>query len=363
MPLRTLNTIRPQPVHWLWPYHLPLGKLVILDGDPGLGKSLLSLDLAARLSTGRPFPNEPEPAPIATSIIASPEDGDADTIRPRMDSLGAKLEHIHFLEAKTEKEFLRLPSRIRILQSALSRSHAKLVVLDPFTAFLDNSVIDGSDRAIRAALRPLSRLAAHHNCAVLLIRHLNKTGSAQPLYRGLGSIGLLGVCRAAWLVARDPDQVGRRILAMVKNNLAPPQPSLAFEILNDAGGLKISWLGTSSLSAFDILTASRAAPDTSLRRAQDFLSDILRNGALTTEEIWKAAAKGRHAQRTLYRARLSLKIRAEEVTLDGRRLTYWLLENQKLPDTIPEESRPPDLEPWLAPLRQRYPPKTPLDDP
>src|SRR5262249_26566324 len=125
---------------------------------------------------------------------------------------------------------LRLPGQTRLLDAALARTQARLVVLDPVVAFLDACAFSNSDQGVRRALLPLAGLAARHFCAILLIRHLNKLLGGLALYRGGGSIGFLAACRSGWLVGRDPQEPGRRVLAQVKNNLAPPQPSLAFAL-------------------------------------------------------------------------------------------------------------------------------------
>jgi AAA domain len=123
-----------------------------------------------------------------------------------------------------------LPADLDLLEQAIVRTDARLVVIDPVMAFLDQSVMVNSDQSVRRTLAPLARLARIHRCAVLLVRHLNKQGGFHALYRGGGSIGLLAACRSGWLIGRDPHVPERRILAQVKNNLAGPQPSLAYEL-------------------------------------------------------------------------------------------------------------------------------------
>src|SRR5207249_502452 len=185
-----------------------LGKLAMLDGDPGLGKSLVALDLCARLSTGRPLPDgTPSPGP-ANAIILNGEDSAADTIVPRLQALGADLGRVFVLEPEDDDphELLRLPSGTGQLERALGETDARLVVIDPVMAFLDPSVLIASDQSVRRALLPLTRLAGRHDCAVKMVRHLNKRGTRQSLYRGGGSIGFLGACRSGWLIARHPHE-------------------------------------------------------------------------------------------------------------------------------------------------------------
>src|SRR5262245_16147272 len=320
MHLRTISSLTPRPLTWLWPKRLALGKLAMLDGDPGLGKSLLALDLCARLSTGRPFPDDsPGPGP-AGSLLLSAEDGEHDTTRPRLQALGADLDRVFVLRPDDVLgRPLRLPAQLGLLDDALARTGALLMVLDPVIAFLDASACISNDQAIRQVLTPLALLAHRHACAVLLVRHLNKQAGARALYRGGGSIGLLGACRSGWLVARDPSDPDRRVLAQTKNNLAPPQPSLAFTVESSDGIPRLCWQGLSLLTADDLLSA-RPPPEPVGRprdRARAFLSAILEDGPQTVRAIWEAACEQGLSERTLYRARRQLQIRAETVEFDG----------------------------------------------
>jgi len=351
----------------LWPGRLPLGKLSILDGDPGLGKSLLALDLCARLSTGRPFPDgRPSPGP-APAIVINGEDGAADTIRPRLQALGADLDRVFVMDRLLggTRDSLRLPEHARFLGRALQQTGARLLVLDPVMAFLEAAVAIGSDPSVRRALLPLIGLAEEHSAGMLLVRHINKSGGAQAIYRGAGSIGISGACRSSWLVARDPREPARQVLAEVNANLAAPQLSLAYTIEAEETGLAtISWLGPSPWSADELLAgaARGAAAARALDRAREFLVTALAGGPRTSRELWDLAQDQHLGRRTLRRAKLNLRIRSVRVWADGKRLSYWLLKGQELPGSIPAEAVPADLEQWLGPLREEFPPSTPLDD-
>jgi hypothetical protein len=209
-------------------------------------------------------------------------------------------------------------------------------------------------------------LAEQYRCAMLLSRHLNKGGGAHAVYRGGGSIGIIAACRSGWLVARDPREPAQgRVLAEIKNNLAAPQPSLSYTIAKpETGSATITWLGVSAWTANQLLSAAARAPvrAPSRDRAREFLTRALEHGPRTSRELWTLAQEQRLAWRTLRRAKLELHIRSVRVWADGKRLSYWLLRGQQLPASIPPESVPPDLEEWLGPLREKYPPSTPLDD-
>jgi hypothetical protein len=338
----------------------------MLEGDPGLGKSFLTLDLCARLSTGRPWPDgSPGPGP-PNALVLNGEDGPADTTRSRLHALGADLGRVFVPDPEgiDAGAPLRFPSQLALLDRALEQTQARLVVLDPVMAFLDPTVQATSDHSVRRALLPLAHLAAKHGCTVLLVRHLNKSGGRRSVYRGVNSIAFLGTCRSGWLVAPDPHAPARRVLAQVKNNLAAPQTSLAFEVLAQAGGPPtLTWIGPSDWTADDLLAASPPTPSRPLPRDQagEFLRSLLADGPRTSREVWAAAQQHNLAERTLNRAKRDLAIRSVRVFLNDIPRTYWLLPGQALPPRAPPDAVP-DLEEWLGPLREQFPPFTPLDD-
>src|SRR5713101_4529889 len=168
MPMTFAQQVVAQPLSCLWQDRIPLGKLLILDGDPDLGKSLLALDLCARLSTGRPFPDgQPGPGPTNT-LVLSAEDKATDTIVPRLERLGADLQRVFVWQRQRDDEEWpwRLPVHAGRLDDALRRTDARLAVIDPIMAFLDDSVICASDQSVRRALGPLMDLADKHRCAL-----------------------------------------------------------------------------------------------------------------------------------------------------------------------------------------------------
>jgi hypothetical protein len=358
--LRPLSELESSDVSWLWPGRLALGKLALLDGDPGLGKSLLALDLCARLSTGRPMPDGSPGPGVSNSLVLNAEDSEQDTIRPRLLALGADLERIFVLRLGEDPgELLRLPTHTAMLEEALKQTRARLVVLDPIVAFLDRTVCCHSDQSVRGALGPLKAVAEKSPCVVALVRHLNKQEGGRSLYRGGGSIGFQGACRSTWLVGADPTQPGRRVLAQVKNNLGPPQPSLAFALEGEPGAApRLSWLGTSPLTS-DELLAGAAGPGKKQPHelACDFLAEFLGEGPRTSREIWEAARKRGLTVRTLFRARKEMEVQVQLVQDRTTRLNYWLLPGQNL--SVEDAN---SLEEFLAPLREKYPPSTPLDD-
>jgi hypothetical protein len=332
MPITLANQIVTQPISWLWPGRIPLGKLTILDGNPDLGKSLLSLDWCARLSTGRPFPDSKTICEPAGALVLSAEDDPGDTIVPRLKRLGANMSRVFVWQREREKEDWpwRFPRHLSRLDAALKRTGARLAVLDPFLAFVEEKVQYGNELSVRRVLGPLMNLAVKYQCAILLHRHLNKTVGGHALYRGMGSIALLAACRFAMLVERDPDDASRCVLAQVRHSLSGWQPSLAYQITAAEGALPtVTWLGRSRYSANELL-AEAGQQWRPRDRAADFLEEFLAAGPRTYAEIRKAAKKARLAFRTVERAKKVLRIRSQREYRQGEPVSYWLREDQEL---------------------------------
>jgi RecA-family ATPase len=365
-----VGDITPRVLTWLWLHRLAHGKLALLDGDPNLGKSLVTLDLCARLSTGRPFPDgTPARAdgPV-NSLVINGEDGDNDTIVPRLAALGADMRRVFVLHrtAGLGGLPLRLPHQLHALDRAIARTGARLVVIDPIMAFFDAGVQIASDASVRQALLPLAELAARHDCVMLLVRHLNKSNGHRATYRGGGSIGFLAMCRSAWLIAKHPRlPKSQRVLAEIKNNLCAAQPSLVYEVVAEAGRLPtLRWHDSCCWTADQLLAAAaRAVVPAKVELAIDFLKSFLKDGPRLVPDIWAAAGEEHLRKATLQRAKKLLKISSHKVYIDRRQCNYWLLPHQELPaGAVPVVAEDNSLEHWLAPLREQFPPATPLDD-
>jgi hypothetical protein len=258
---KLLSGVEPEEVSWLWPSWLALGKLALVDGDPGLGKSAMTLDLAARVSTGKVFPDGAE-CEAAGAVLLSAEDGLADTIRPRLDAAGADTSRILALATVPDENghdrLLSIPEDIPLIEKGIRRVGARLVVVDPLMAFLSGETNSHRDQDVRRALAPLAGLAERTGASVLVVRHLNKAAANNPLYRGGGSIGIIGAARMEFVVGKDPQDENRRVVASTKNNLAKPPKSLMFTLEEAEGGsVRANWLGQSEVSAKDLLATSQ----------------------------------------------------------------------------------------------------------
>jgi hypothetical protein len=364
---RPISQVRSRPVNWLWQHRLGLGKLAMLEGDPGLGKSLLALDLAARLTTGRPWPDGSPAASPSCAIVLNAEDSTEDTVRPRLEALGADLDRVIVYEPDDlpAPGPLRLSLAIDVLDRLLTRTPARLVIFDPILAFLDEHVYIQSEISVRRALFPLAQLACQHDLCALVLRHLNKKPGAPGLYRGAHSIAFLAACRSAWLAARDPKETSKCVLAQVKNNIAPRQPSLAYQVEAHAGGPPtFTWLGPASYTVEDLSgrLPRAAVADRPRDQAVDFLTSYLASGPRTSRQVWAAAQEQGLAEHTLRRAKGYREIKSARLWADGERLSYWLLPGQKPPTPDPPDADIAAVDTFFDDLSKRYPSASPLDD-
>jgi len=326
------SEIKPEPVRWLWTNRIPLSKVTVLDGDPGLGKSLLGLEIAARVSRGEPLPGD-EAGLSGGAVILSAEDGLADTIRPRLEAAGADLNRVVIVRYAPEKEGERtvsqVPRDIPRVEEAIARVGAKVVVIDVLLAYLGSDTDSYRDQDIRLALAPLASSATRSQAAVLVIRHLNKTGGGNPLYRGGGSIGVIGAARAAMLVAADPENSDVRLLAMTKSNLGRPAPTLAYRIEDRAGVPRVAWQGESQHTAASLLATVSGEDSGALADAKHFLLEELKAGPVAASEVYRAAEQAGIKTATLRRAKASLGVVTDKDGYGDRGRWFWSLKDAK----------------------------------
>jgi hypothetical protein len=311
-------------VRWLWQGRIPLGNITVLDGDPGLGKSVFTTDLAARVTVGRAFPDG---TPCGTEaggagvVMLNAEDSFSNTVGPRFDAAGGESQRAVWLSEvpdEAEPEHVRpvsLPEDVALLEGAIGRVAARLVIVDPLMAFLSGHTNAHKDQDIRHVLARLKSLAERTGAAVLLVRHLNKMPGGNPLYRGGGSIGIIGAARSGLIVAQDPDDPDgrRRVLASSKQNLAEPTPSLVFVVASSAsnGAARVEWHGGSSLDAKELMRAPLEEEEKSaLEEALEFLKDELSEGPMAAKQIKLNAKAEGVSERTLNRAKARLKVRS-----------------------------------------------------
>ena len=261
----TLSDIKSEKLDWLWEKRIPRGKLTILDGDPGLGKSLLTLDLAARVTTGRAMPGGTTGVRGSVALIA-PEDGVADTIKPRIEAAGgdpSRIQLFNFVKTtdsrtgETDLYPFTLSDHLNHLVIAIGQRPPILLIIDPLMAVLGTRISASHDQQLRKAFWFLATMAERANCAVLIVRHLNKGGSENPLYRGSGSIGIIARVRAGLLVVQHPSDENRRLLVSIKNNLSEKADNLVYQVVaNEHGIPTLQWLGANHDPVASLLRAS-----------------------------------------------------------------------------------------------------------
>lgn len=338
-----LAEVVPEHVEWLWEGRLALGKLGVLDGDPGLGKSTMALDIAARMSRGLPMPGCTEGREPTGVVLLSAEDGLADTIRPRLDAAGADLTRILALpDVPGEDRPPVIPEDLDLVRAAIAEVHAQLVVIDPLMAYLSGRTDAHRDQDVRRALHQLSRLADETGAAILIVRHLNKSTGSNALYRGGGSIGIIGAARTGMLAARDPEDPKRRVLAVTKCNLAAEPDSLGFHLEGAGNGAShVVWDGHNGHSADDLLSVPADPQERgALDEAKVFLIDLLRSGPERVKTVQERAKAAFINLYTLRRAKESLRV--VSVQYDGEAHSGWrweLPEGYALPprEPLPEE--------------------------
>ena len=285
-----LSQVHSEMVQWLWKPYLPRGKLILLDGDPKVGKSFLSIDLAARLSRGGPLPDGQGLDRPHVTLILSAEDEAADTILPRAVTAGANLNYIHSIRTPSECP-IRFPRNASALAALIAEREADLVVIDPFAAFLQSGSAIGDYQAMRRLFNRLRAVALQSGCAILLIRHLRKAGGEKALYRGLGSVGLIGAVQVGWMAGPFPGHTSLNVLSVSKTNLTSTPPSLGYRLGQDESGRGlIEWTGPIPVTADDLgLVVPK--PLWPRQRAADWLLKELASGPRRASEILAAAAR------------------------------------------------------------------------
>lgn len=317
--------IAPTRLRWLWPGRIPLGKVTVIAGDPGLGKSLVCLDTAARVSNGAQWPDGAD-NDIGSVLLVSAEDDPEDTIRPRLDAHDANVDKIHFLDSITcvgddGQPDSRAPTLADVVPIDLwlqRQVDCRLIVIDPISAYLGET--DSHKNAeLRAVLAPWAALAANRGVAVVCVSHLTKASGANPLYRITGSLAFVAAARAVYVVAKDKNDSQRRLFLPVKANLGPDSCGLAYRVFADGDTACIEW----EAGQVDIDIHDALAPDVPDREqperdeATEWLRDRLENGPVPVKELKKEAIAAGVTWRTLERAKSSAGVRARKRGMGG----------------------------------------------
>lgn len=315
-----LADVRPEAVTWLWQARIARGKLTLFIGDPGQGKSFLTLDLAARITTGTPWPDG-TPAPRGDVVLLTAEDGLADTVRPRLDAMGGDPSRVHVLKAIQEAEGERsfdLTRDSEQLEAVITSTRAVLAVIDPVSAYLGKTD-SYRDAEVRGVLAPVAALAERTGSAVVGIMHLTKNQQRQAIHRAQGNIAFVGAARAVFAVAEDLEDPERRLFLPVKMNVARKPPGLAFRLVEVGEAARVDWESDPVEVDVEAVLAGPGPPAERSERegAMDFLREVLAGGPVAANEVKQQAKAADISGRTLFRAKKELGVKAEKTGFDG----------------------------------------------
>lgn len=334
-----MDGVAPRPVEWLWKPYVPVGKITLLDGDPGSGKSTIIVALFAAVTNGWPLPNVADGKPTEKVVPGNVlyfvrEDDPEDTIRPRLDAAGVDCSRVVVVNGRKAEEGKDSPpisfADLALIDEAAQEVKPVLTVFDPYQEFAGDKVDINRANETRPALSALKQLAARHRTALLINRHLAKAVSSKALYRGLGSIDIVGAARSQLAAFQHPETL-QRALIHVKSSVAREGPSVAYEIEGHTyshEGLSIEtsrilWKGLSDLRKGDMQTGEspRREPGPSLSEAIEWLEAFLAEGPRPQNEVEEAAKADDISRRTLDRAKKELDIRSVRTNEPGARGT------------------------------------------
>ena len=308
--IRQMSFVEPTEVSWLWPGRIALGRITVLAGDAGGGKSFLCCDIAARISSGMPWV-EDCPCPQADVVIMNAEDDPSDTIRPRLEAMRADLNRVHLLEgqvrtgASGDKQTVPISLKdIETIEETLRRLHdPKLIIIDPIGSYFGSGADSHRDTDVRALLAPLGQIARDHKVAILLVAHYRKSPGDRADDRVMGSRAFTGIARSVHHLLPDPSDAERRLLLPGKSNLGKAPNGLAFTITGEPARIEwsdepVEFTAEEVMSAFTAKSGNRARDN-----AKAWLAETLREAPLPAKDIIARAEEAGIKERTLNRAK------------------------------------------------------------
>ena len=312
-----MSDVELTPVEWLWKPYLPFGKLSVLQGNPGEGKTYFAMHLAAACTNGKLLPNMERMEPFNV-IYQTAEDGLGDTVKPRLIEASADLDRVLVID-DSEVQLTLSDERI---EKAIIENNARLVIIDPIQAYLGADVDMNRANEVRPIFMRLGQVAQRTGCAILLIGHLNKAAGMQSLQRGLGSIDIAAAVRSVMFIGKLKHDPTMRILTHEKSSLAPPGVSLAFS-LGDEGGFR--WVGEYDITADEMLSGIEPQRETKTQQAKDLICALLAGGKqVLSEDIDKAALERGIPGRTVRDAKRELGDALKSKIVEGRKKVFWM---------------------------------------
>lgn len=327
---RRMSDVKSAPINWLWPGRIAKGKIMIIAGNPGLGKSQFTAYLASIVTTGGTWPVSSDRCDIGNVAFICAEDDAADTIKPRLEAAGADVKRIIIVDAVATEDkkqrSLNLQNDILNLDAQLAQEpEISLLIIDPISAYM--GTIDSHKNAdVRGILTPLAEMAARRNVAVVCVSHLNKGKDSEAMMRVTGSLAYVAAARSAFLVVQDKETPNRRLFLPMKNNLSGENSGLAFTITSyyladsDIDTSKVVWEnGFVYQTANDILAAqdTRNEDRSALSDAKDFLIEVLAEGPLSAKAVQEHAKDAGVSISTLGRAKKEIRIKAQKLGMKG----------------------------------------------
>lgn len=316
-----MESVKVEQIEWLLYPFIPFGKVTIIQGDPGEGKTTMVLQIIAKLTRGEPILlnkksqkeaqqdseenlkqevlSQDKPIQPVNVIYQTAEDGLGDTIKPRLLAAGADCSRVLVIDDR-EQPLTMLDVR---LEEAIMQTKARMVVLDPIQGFLGTDVDMHRANEIRPLMKRMAVLAEKYHCAIILIGHMNKNSNGKSSYRGLGSIDFQAAARSVLIVGRLKDEPETRVMCHVKSSLAPEGKSVAFRLDKETG---FQWIGEYDISADDLLSGDARGQKS--RIAKEFLLDILADGGMAQKKIEEEASKQGIKKKTLRNAKQELEI-------------------------------------------------------
>lgn len=315
MRLISMDEIPAEEVQWLWYPYIPYGKLTIIHGDPGEGKTTLILRLAALLSRGEPLPCDDRPQEPIRIIYQTAEDGLGDTIKPRLLAGKADCSQIKVID-ESEAALTLLDERV---EQAIAETGARVMILDPVQAYVGAGVDMNRANEVRTVLAQLGRIAEKYKCAMILVGHLNKAQGTKSQYRGLGSIDFQAAARSVLVVGRVKDRPEVRVMAHEKSSLAPEGEPVAFELSADNG---FRWIGHYDISIEDLLSGVSREKKSDL--AERMIRDCLTDGRYPQQAVMNKAKRAGISKRVMDEAKKRLNIQSVK---DGNQW-FWQMPNE-----------------------------------
>lgn len=309
-----MSDVQSQEIEWLWYPFIPYGKLTIIQGDPGDGKTTLVLNIAAKLSKGEGLDENMQIAEPISIIYQTAEDGLADTVKPRLELAGADCEKIMVID-ESDKSLSMIDER---LEEAIVKTGARLLILDPIQAYLGGGMDMNRANEARDMTKKLGALAEKTKCAIILIGHMNKAAGNKAAYRGMGSIDFFAVARSVLLVGRVEGEANIRAVVQIKNNLAAFGHAKAFE-LSESG---FQWLGDYEITVDEVL-GGIAPKANKMEQAKKILVELAETqNAVQSNEVFELAEEHGISKRTMENAKKELGIKAKKIN----NAWYWELD-------------------------------------